>query len=86
MSSLLLLVLLFILLAGCIYYMWISRVYLKKLFRKLVKGKKVQIDLQEKSIEELKELLSANRSLEHFEKCAEIRDEIERRLEYHSVD
>ena len=82
MSSIPLIVLLFILLAGCVYYLWTYRIEIIQVFRVLIKGNKISPDLKDKSLEELEELLSANKSDEHFERCAEIRDEIDRRMSY----
>jgi len=82
MSFIPLIVLLFILLVGCVYYLWIYRIELNRVFRIFIKGNKILPDLKDKSLEELEELLSAHKSLEHFERCAEIRDEIARRIDY----
>jgi protein-arginine kinase activator protein McsA len=44
-------------------------------------GLPVPLELRDKSEKELYKLLSINKSLEEFEKCAEIRDELKRRKE-----
>jgi cell division protein FtsL len=78
-SSIPLIILLLILLVGCVYYLWVYRFELKHFLRILIKRNKIAVHLKDKSNEELKELLLTNKSLEHFEKCAEIRDELDRR-------
>jgi hypothetical protein len=74
-----LIVLLVILMTGSVYYLWVCRVHVKRVFRIFIRQQS-QPELKEMSLTELEELLSANKSLEHFEKCAEIRDEIYRRI------
>lgn len=76
-----LIVLLIILLAGCIYYLRISGLTLRQALKLLFTSRPVRLELRDKSLKELYDLLSANKSLEQFEKCAEIRDELRRRTE-----
>ena len=77
-SAIPLLVLLAILLFGCIYYFRIYGITLTQLGG-LLKWNKITIDLKEKSLEELEELLALKSSAEDFESCAEIKNEMDRR-------
>lgn len=74
-----LLILLLILFIGCAYYLRISRLSLMEAVKILFYGP--PLELRDKSEKELYKLLSINISLEEFEKCAEIRDELKRRKE-----
>lgn len=85
MSAVPLIVLLFMLFTGCVYYLWLYRIYLKNLVKVLVETKKDPTGLKEKSLEELLELLLLSQSLERYERCAEIRDEINSRVDINRV-
>jgi hypothetical protein len=82
MSFIPLIVLLVILLTGSIYYLWMCRAHVKRMFRIIFRGKKSSQELKEMSLAELEDLLCQNKALERFEKCAEIRDEMHKRVDY----
>ena len=76
-----LIVLLIILVTGCGYYLYLYKLTISQVFG-FLKGHEVPSSLEDKSIAELEELLSLNQALEYFERCAQIRDEINKRLGY----